>query len=165
MKKNQRHLTPVDVEYALRDLESRTLAKLEGDFAKLIYLASTRDYNSGRYEHDGLSFHFTRLVADQALAAAHREVFVRLALSPLKTLVAELDRYIHSGCARPDELVKNWNDLEAYRILSPAQDDPLTVKLFISNVKIALAMVGPTWKESPRNPDPQCASQLPSPVR
>ncbi len=165
MKKNRGHLTPVDIEDALRDLQGRTLAKLDGDFARLIYLASTRDYNSGRYEHDGLNFHFTRLVADQALAAAHREVFVRLALSPLKILVRELDHYIRSGCARPDELLKNWNDLGAYRILSPAQDDPLTVKLFMSNVKIALAIVGSTWKDAPPNPDPQYASQLPSPAR
>jgi hypothetical protein len=152
-------------EDALRDLENRTLAKLDGDFARLIYLASTRDYNSGRYEHDGLSFRFTKQVAEEALGAAHREVFVSLALCTLKDLVAELERYIRSGCAQPLELLATWNDSGAYRVLPPAQDDPLTVKLFMSNVKIALAIVGSSWGKGPLNQDPQCASQLPPPGR
>jgi hypothetical protein len=153
--------TPVAVEEALRDLEVRTLANLDGDFARLVYLASTRDYNSGRYEHDGLSFHFTKRVAEDALAIAHRQVFVNLALSPLEDLVRQFERYIRSGCARPSEIVKAWNDSEPFRLLPPAQDDPLTIKLFMSNVRIALAIVGPTWNEDPSNQNPLCASRLP----
>jgi hypothetical protein len=149
-------------EEALRDLQNRTLARLDGDFAKLVYLASTRDYNTGRYAHDGLSFRFSELVAERALAAAHREVFISLALSPLKVLVAKLEQYIRSGCARPDELVRTWDSSEAYRILSPAPDDPLTVRLFISNVKIALAIVKAAWVEPWSPQDPRPASQLPS---
>ena len=152
-------------EDALRDLESRTLAKLDGDFARLIYLASTRDYNSGRYEHDGLSFRFSKQVAEEALGAAHREVFVSLALTTLKDLVAQLEHYIRSGCAQPGELLATWNDSAAYRVLPPAQDDPLTVKLFMSNVKIALAIVASSWGKGSPDQDPQCASQLPPPDR
>jgi hypothetical protein len=150
-------LISIAVEDALQDLQVRTLANLDGDFARLVYLASTRDYNSGRYEHDGLSFHFTQSVAEQALAAAHREVFVSLALSPLEDVVRQLERYIRSGCAQGPELVKTWNELEAYRILPPLDDDPLTIKLFMSNVKIALAILGPAWKKEQRDQGPQCA--------
>src|ERR1700757_4293872 len=100
MGKMRNTFTPVAVEEALRDLEVRTLANLDGDFARLIYLASTRDYNSGRYEHDGLSFRFSKQVAEEALGAAHREVFVSLALTRLKDLVAQLEHYIRSGCAQ-----------------------------------------------------------------
>jgi hypothetical protein len=157
--------TPSAVEDALRDLECRTLAGLGGDFARLVYLASTRDYNSGRYEHDGLSFRFTKQVAEEALTAAHREVFVSLALSTLKNLVAELQQYIRSGCAQPAELLTSWTDSEAYRVLPPAKDDPLTVKLFMSNVKIALAIVERSWREDPQSRDPLCASQLPPPAQ
>jgi hypothetical protein len=146
--------SPIAVEDALRDLQNRTLAKLDGDFARLVYLASTRDYNTGRYAHDGLNFRFTEPVAERALLAAHREVFLSLALSPLRALVGKLEQYIRSGCARREELTKSWNELEAYRILSPAQDDPLTVKLFNSNVKVALAIVEAAWQEHPANQNP-----------
>lgn len=165
MQTTQKVLASSAVEDALRDLQNRTLARLDGDFARLVYLASTRDYNSGRYEHDGLSFRFTKQVAEEALRAAHREVFVSLALSTLKDLVAQLEHYIRSGCARPAELLTSWTDSEAYRVLPPAQDDPLTAKLFISNVKIALAVVGRSWREGPPVRDPLCASQLPPPVQ
>jgi len=163
--KTHKALASGAVEDALRDLRDRTLARLDGDFARLVYLASTRDYNSGRYEHDGLSFRFTKQAAEQALRSAHREVFVSLALSTLKHLVAELQQYVRSGCAQPAELLTSWTDSEAYRVLPPAQDDPLTVKLFMSNVKIALAIVGRSWREDPPGRDPLCASQLPPPAR
>jgi hypothetical protein len=135
---------PTAVENALRDLRNRTLARLDGNLARLVYLASTRDYNTGRYEHDGLSFHFSQQVAQAALAAAHREVFASLALSPLRVLVAELQHYIRSSCADATELVTAWNTSEAYRILSPTTDDPLAARLFSSNIKVALAIVKAT---------------------
>jgi hypothetical protein len=160
MEEKRSPFSPVEIEDALRDLETRTLARLDGYIARLVYLASTRDYNSGRYEHDGLSFRFTKRVAEQALAVAHREVFVSLALCPLEDLVHELERYIRSGCAEPAELVTTWSESEAYRILPPAPDDPLTIKLFESNVKIALAIVALAWKEDPPGQGPQSASQL-----
>ena len=160
MNEKRSAFSPVAVADALRDLETRTLARLDGDFSRLVYLASTRDYNSGRYEHDGLSFRFTKRVAEQALAVAHREVFVSLALRPLEDLVLELERYIRSGCAESAELLTTWNELGAYRMLAPAHDDPLTIKLFESNVKIALAIVARAWKVDPPNQGPQSASQL-----
>ena len=141
---------PTTVEDGLRDLRNRTLAKLDGDFARLIYLASTRDYNTGRYAHDGLSFRFTAPVAEQVLAKAHRDAFVGLALSPLEVLVSQLEQYIRSGSARPDELLESWHELEPFRILAPEHDDPITVKLFISNVRFALAIVGASWTEERR---------------
>src|SRR5436190_1559634 len=61
--------SPSLVEDALRDLRNRTLAKLDGDLARLVYLASTRDYNTGRYAHDGLSFRFSESVAETAGAS------------------------------------------------------------------------------------------------
>lgn len=153
------------VEEALRDLRNRTLARLDGDFAKLVYLASTRDYNTGRYVHDGLSFRFPEPIVERAMAAAHREVFASLVLSPLRTFVAQVEQYIRSGCARPDELVTAWNSSEAYRILPPAAYHPLKVRLFISNVKIALAIVTATLAEHRQPRDPQSSLQLPSPGR
>ena len=57
----------VSVEEAIEDLQNHTLEGISGSIARLVYLASTRDYNSGRYYHDGLAFRFTEEVAQTAL--------------------------------------------------------------------------------------------------
>jgi len=131
----------MNFEEAREDLENRTLAKLGGDFARLIYLASTRDYNSGHYYHDGLAFHFTEEAAGSALAAAHKEVFRNLARSPLQDFVRQFERYLHSASAQSTDLLRTWDRLEPYRVLIPAECNPLTTEYFISNVKIALAIL------------------------
>ena len=131
----------MNFEEAREDLENRTLAKLGGDFARLIYLASTRDYNSGHYYHDGLAFHFTEEVAGSALAAAHKQVFSNLARSPLQDFVRQFERYIHSASAQSTDLLRTWDRLEPYRVLIPAECNPLTTDYFISNVKIALEIL------------------------
>ena len=160
MELKQKQPIPMAVEDGLRDLWNRTLAKLDGEFARLVYLASTRDYNTGRYTHDGLSFRYTEPVAERVLAEAHSEVFVGLAQSPLKNLVTELQQYIRSGCAGPSELLATWHKLEPFRILAPDHEDPVTAKLFISNIRVALAIVGESWTEEQRRQDRQCAWPL-----
>jgi hypothetical protein len=135
------------IENALRDLRERTLDHLQSEFAKLVYLASTRDYNTGAYEHDGLTFRFTSCVAQVALAAAHREVFANVALKPLETLTGELQRYIESHCIAPDGLLTVWTELEVYRMLLPVgANTTLSGRLFMSNLAAALAIVGEFWK-------------------
>ena len=145
---------------ALRDLHDRTLSRLQSNFARLVYLASTRNYNTGRYEHDGLNFHFTANVAERALAAAHQQVFMNLALGSLESLTDELRRYIDSETAVPEELLSAWNDLEAYRILVPARGDRLAVQIFRSNLRTALAIVAPSWNSSRPAHGPRGGSQL-----
>ena len=131
----------MDVEAAREDLNKWTLAKIRLDFARLIYLASTRDYNTGRYYHDGLAFQFSEAVAAQALSDAHQEVFMDLALSPLKDLVDQLQAYLRSVGAESDDVVRVWDRLEPYRVAIPTESDPLTTSFFLANVKIALAIV------------------------
>ena len=71
----------VPVQAAYDDLLQRTLSKITCDLAKLIYLASTRDYNTGTYHHDGLAARFRPEVAGKALEIAHRQIFYQLAES------------------------------------------------------------------------------------
>lgn len=146
---------PLTVEHARRDLRAHTLAKLDGDFAKLVYLASTRSYNTGRYAHDGLALEHSESVTAQALAAEHRDVFQALALCPLQKLVDHLLQYLECGCANRQEILSTWRELQPYRILPPARSDALTVKLFLSNVTVALAMAGPAGRRVPQESHPQ----------
>src|SRR5260370_24771480 len=85
------------VEGAYDDLLRRSLSKIKGDLARLIYVASTRDYNTGKYRHDGLAARFQAEIAGQALEMAHREIFHRLAEGSLRELVGEGGIYVSSS--------------------------------------------------------------------
>ncbi len=68
----------VPEQAAYDDLLQRSLSKISCDLARLIYLASTRDYNTGTYHHDGLAARFSPDVAGKALEMAHRQIFYQL---------------------------------------------------------------------------------------
>jgi len=130
-----------DVEAAIEDVKNRTLAGLPGDLSRLICLASTRDYNTGKYYHEGLASNFSEEVAGEALAACHLVIFRRLTLSSLEDLVGHMENYILSSSARPTGIIEAWEKLEPYRVTIPLTCDPLSAVIFLSNVKIALAIL------------------------
>ena len=131
----------VDIEPAVTDLRNRTLSRLPGEFSRLVYLASSRDYNTGQYYHDGLSFHFGEMVVSRAFAECHREVFDRLVYASLEELIEELRNYIPSTDERPEEFLKSWKHLGSYRVTIPSQCDELEAQVLLSNVKMALAIL------------------------
>ena len=147
-----------DVERARRDL-GRTLRRLDGDFARLVYLASTRDYNTGQYHHDGLAFMFNEDVAARAIENCHQEVFRRLVGCSMNRLVEQLELYASSHCSTPCELVRIWEKLQPYRSTIPFECSPLAARFFISNVRAALAVVQSRQLRAPQEP----LSALPAP--
>ena len=130
-----------DVEAARQDLADRTLATIRGDLARLIYLASMRDYNTGEYHHEGLAYMFTESVAGKAIAACHRDVFRRLILCSVKELVEQLELYGSTNCSSSSELARIWAKLQPYRVTVPLECSPLAGRLFLSNIKAALAIL------------------------
>ena len=131
----------IDIEPAITDLRSRTLSRLPGDFSRLVYLASSRDLNTGRYSHDGLAFHFSETVASKAMAACHTEIFDRLLFCSLEELIVELRKYISSTEIRPGDVLRSWKHLGSYRVTIPSECDELAAEIFLSNVKIALEIL------------------------
>ena len=130
----------VPVQAAYDDLLQRSLAKLPGDLARLIYLASTRDYNSGVYHHDGLAARFRPEVASKALEIAHRDIFCRLAAYSLEQLVEELELYLNASHESPADVLRIWQKLEPFRVAIPLDVNPALARLFLSNVRLALAI-------------------------
>lgn len=130
------------VEAAVRDLENRTLANLRGELTKLVYLSSTRDYNTGEYQHEGLAQRFGAEVARRALAQCHEAAFHELLYASLADLVAQLAAYIDSIGAQREKVLRSWRQLQAYRVLIPSSCDPLSADFFVTNVKIALEVLG-----------------------
>src|SRR5258707_6847631 len=131
----------VTVERAYDDLLRRSLSHITGDLARLIYLASTRDYNTGKYHHDGLAAHFQTEIACQALELAHRKTFYRVAGRSLEELVGELDRYVNSSRQNRDDVLQVGQKLEPYRVALPVSVDGVAVQLFGSNIQLALAIL------------------------
>jgi hypothetical protein len=131
----------ITVERAYEDLLRRSLSKISGDLARLIYLASTRDYNTGKYHHDGLAAHFQAEIACQALEMAHRQIFYRIAARSLEELVAEVELYINSSRQSRQEVLQVWQKLEPYRVALPVDVNAAVAQLFVSNVRLALAIL------------------------
>ncbi len=129
------------VRKAYDDLERRTLSGMPGDFARLIYLASTRDYNSGMYHHEGLAARYGMEEAREALQTAHREIFRGLVSLSLEQLVAELECYVRNSHEAPVGFIHAWQELEPYRVAVPMEVDSTMVQLFLSNVRLALEIL------------------------
>ncbi len=145
----------IDIEPAVTDLRNRTLSRLPGDFSRLVYLASSRDCNTGKYYHDGLTFHFSQSVTSNAMALCHREIFDRLVYASLEELIEELCNYISSTDERPEEFLKSWKHLGSYRVTIPSECDELEAEVFLSNVKMALAIL--QTRQMPASQDEQSA--------
>jgi hypothetical protein len=141
----------VSVEQAIEDLQNHTLEGISGSIAKLVYLASTRDYNSGRYYHDGLAFRFTEEVAQTALGVYHSRIFQEIVSSSLEDLCCQLESYMKSSGIAPTDFLELWRKLEPYRVTVPLDCDNLSARLFFSNIKVALAILQTRPETIPQN--------------
>jgi hypothetical protein len=142
----------MDVQQAAGDLRNRTLSGLQRPLDRLIYLASTRDYNTGLYHHDGLAARYTPTVACEALADCHREVFQELLGCSVKELVAQVEGYMHSTGIEAAHFLTSWKRLEPYRIAVPVEIEPLAVEFLVCNLRTALAILEARLNRTPAAP-------------
>jgi predicted metal-dependent hydrolase len=129
------------LQEAYDDLCRRSLSKVPGDLARLIYLASTREYNTGKYHHDGLAARYGLEAAEQALREAHRRTFEKIATCALEELVQQLQCYVSSTSRGPEEILRAWQKLEPYRVALPMDVHPVLARFFVSNVRLAVAIL------------------------
>jgi hypothetical protein len=151
----------IPVSDAYEDLLRRTLSKISSDLARLIFLASTRDYNTGTYYHDGLASRFSSEKASQALELAHTEIFQQLAAYSLEAWVKEIEIYACTSRQSSATIIRTWQQLEPYRVAVPMRQNPTVIQLFVSNLRIALAIS--KHRQNPEVADPSAASRLRSP--
>ncbi len=71
---------------AFEDLLETTLARVSGVVGKIEYLASLRGSKRTQYVHWGLSKIYGEQGAQQALADAHRGLFLKILRTPLREL-------------------------------------------------------------------------------
>jgi hypothetical protein len=142
----------VPVQAAYDDLLKRSLSKISCDLARLIYLASTRDYNTGTYHHDGLAARFRSEVAGKALEIAHRQIFYQLSACSLEELVEQLQIYLDCSHESAADVLRIWQKLEPYRVTIPVEVNPAVARLFLSNIRLALAIWRFRQEQGQKNP-------------
>ena len=130
-----------DAEAAKEVLEFHRLDRIGEDFGRLVYLASTRDQNTGAYHDVVLASLFSESAAASALSISHHEIFCRLALSSLESLVSQLKRYLRSPSLDLHKTLRTLEALNQSSPLIPSNCDPVMRELFLSNVRVSLAVL------------------------
>ena len=133
-----------EVERLVRDFEERTLTGLEGCFSQLVYLASLRDYNTGRYHHYGLESRYSPEAIDAGLRQCHARIFEELVSLPLKEQTEDLLNFFESLKEDKTRLVSVWERLKSYQVLPPEDCHPLARELFDKNIDIMLRILRET---------------------
>lgn len=120
------------------------LDSLPNDLTRMLYLASLRDCNSGRYLHPQISPRIGVEEADRALCACHDEVFRRLLATPVSGYVLQLEQYIRYTRAERGTFLRTWQSLQAYRATVPVLAHPIYSELFCMNIEVALTILKDT---------------------
>ena len=126
---------------AAEDLRARSLSHIDPLIGQLVFVASTRDYNSGEYSHEGLASRYGFEAAREALSQVHEAIFQDVLKLKLADLSTDLERYLQAGDADAGQMLRSWQSLKAYQLLPPADSDAISMALFCSNMKIALALL------------------------
>lgn len=133
-----------EVARAIADLETRTLAARPGYFDRLIYLASLRNYNTGRYHHHGLETRHSPQAVDEALHRCHTRTFEDLVALPLEDQTRDLVSLFESLREERSRLVQTWQRLRSYEVLPPDRCHPLSRELFHKNIQVMLRILRET---------------------
>jgi hypothetical protein len=133
-----------DTAQVAADLEANTLSKMPGLFSRLVYLASLRDYNTGRYHHYGLETRYSAQAVDAGLHQAHIKVFEELVSLPLEDQTQDLIGFFESLREDRSRLIKTWRRLRSYQVLPPDNCHPLARQLFDKNIEVVLSVLRET---------------------
>jgi hypothetical protein len=126
---------------AASDLWRNTLSQIPSVFGRLVYLASLRNPNSGRYEHHGLALIFGEDEANKALKKSHAQLFAEWLAFSVEQQKADLDLYISGLFEDKRTVVETWLKLAPYRNLIPSMVRGVERRLYITDLTALMELL------------------------
>lgn len=126
---------------AVRAVWNEKMAALPATFARLIYLASLRDVNNGRYSEPSLVEQFGAEETDKALRVCHEIVFGQWLCYRLHEQQADLELYLSALRDNKRTVLKTWLHLEPYRGLAPESAREEEKRLYVFELETSLRLL------------------------
>lgn len=125
----------------VEEFTSRWLADISCDLGRLVRVSVLRDISSGRYRHPLLAQIYSESAVHQALLYCHEELFERVLEAPLQQQEWDLRLFFAGLDVVPAEAAARWLETEYYRQLVPLSSAAYRLDLFLSNMRVILALV------------------------
>lgn len=138
---------------AASDLWRNTLSQIPSVFGRLVYLASLRNANNGRYEHHGLALVCGDDDSNHALAKSHAQVFAEWLALNVEQQKTDLDLYISGLAEDKGTVVETWVRLAPYRNLIPATVRGVERRLYISDLTALMELLRNAYAVAAPDPD------------
>ena len=135
------------------DLWRNTLSQIPSVFGRLVYLASLRNANSGRYEHHGLALLFGEDEANRALKKSHSKVFREWLTYDLEQQKADLDLYLSGLLEDKRSVLATWLELTPYKTLLPASVRGVERRLYTADLKALIELMANGYGVGGPGPD------------
>ena len=138
---------------AAADVWRHTLSQIPSVFGRLVYLASLRDPNTGRYEHHGLALVFSEEEANRSLRASHNQAFAECISFNLEQQKADLDLYLSQFFENKAQVLETWLRLSPYRNLVPNSVRGLERRLYLADLEALLELLKNEYGVSAPDPN------------
>jgi hypothetical protein len=138
---------------AAANLWRNTLNQIPSTFGRLVYLASLREQNTGRYQHHGLAQAFGDGEVDAALRDSHEQTFSEWLCYNMEQQKSDLDLYLSSFQADRRTILGTWIRLSPYRSLIPASAGDPERRLYLADLEALLEILKVEHDVSGQNPD------------
>jgi hypothetical protein len=133
-----------ELERVIDNVRTQTLELMVGQFNRLVYLASLRDYNTARYHHYGLESRYGSEAVDEGLRRCHIKIFEELMALPLQDQTRDLIQFFESLQEDRPRMIEVWGRLRSYQVLPPENCHPLARQLFDQNIEVMLRVLRET---------------------
>ena len=134
------------------ELWRHTISQIPSSFGRLVYLASLRDQNTGRYEHHGLSQMFGDEEADRTLRQSHEQTFADWLRFDLKQQKEDLDLYLSAFRVEKRTVLATWIRLSPYRNLTPTTVREPERRLYLTDIEAILELLNSENDVEPLDP-------------